>query len=264
MSKRFKMLAVAALLLSVVACGRAAEPEASPKASSDSTRIDALIQALNSDSYGERTAARRELFNIGRPALPALDYASKSDDTELRIAANELLIALRGRGFMGVNLQEEQPPEEEGEESPARHGAIDRPTVRVIGIANASSMGLKKPFPAELGGVATSDKLLEVNGKPVCGVKDLMREVINIGPTNVALIMIERDGRKLRLPLLLTRNPMLRDSVPVDLEKDAPVEPPQGDPKDPAKPDAATAEKKPDDAKKDVPVEAPKIDPVKK
>ena len=264
MSKRLKMLAVAALVLSAAARGRAAEPDTSTKASVDSAHIEALIKELNADSFGERTAARRELFNIGRPALAALEYASKSDDTELRIAANELLISLRGRGFMGVNLQEEQPPDEESEEGPPRPGAIDRPTVRVIGIANASSMGLKKPFPAELGGVATSDKLLEVNGKPVCGVKDLMREVINIGPTNIALIMIERDGRKLRLPLLLTRNPMLRDTVPVDLEKDAPVDPPQGDAKDPAKPDATTTEKKPDDAKKDVPAEAPKLAPVAK
>ena len=259
MSKRFQMLAVAALLLSVAACGFGAEPDSSTKTSTDAAHIDALIKALNSDSFGERDAARRELFNIGRPALPALEYASKSDDTELRIAANELLIALRGRGFLGVNLQEEQPPEDENEDAATRAGA-DHPTVRVIGIANASSMGLKKPFPAEMGGVATSDKLLEVNGKPVCGVKDLMREVINIGPTNVALIMIERDGRKMRLPLMLTRNPMLRDSVPVDLEKDAPEEPP----KDPAKPDAATTEKKPDEAKKDVPAEAPKLAPINK
>ena len=59
-----------------------------------------------------------------------------------------------------------------------------------------------------------------------------MREVILIGPARLAVLLVERGGKQMRLPLLLTRNPMLtknngleymmqRDPPPpVDLEKE--------------------------------------------
>lgn len=227
MLMHFKWLAAAVVLIGAASRGAASEtPEPEKKSASDqAARIQTLIQNLSSEVYGDRWTARRDLFNIGRPALEALEYAAKSEDTSTRITANELLIELRGRGFMGIGLQEEQAPEVTGDETGETE--TDKPakppvTVRVTAISSPSQMGLasSKPFPAEVAGMATSDKILEVNGKPIGGVKDLMREVINIGPTNVALLMIERDGKKMRLPLLLTRNPLLRDTVPVDLEKE--------------------------------------------
>jgi hypothetical protein len=60
-----------------------------------------------------------------------------------------------------------------------------------------------------------------------------MREVIIVGPARVAVLLIERNGKLMRLPLLLTRNPILQKEFliqtdpapPVDLEKEAEQQP---------------------------------------
>ena len=92
--------------------------------------------------------------------------------------------------------------------------------------------GVNKAFPAEAAGIQPGDKILAVNDHPILGVKDLMREVILLGPARFAVLLIDRGGKRMRLPLLLTRNPMLtknngleymmqRDPTPpVDLEKE--------------------------------------------
>ena len=182
-------------------------------------RARQLVQALSSDSFSERSIARRELEQLGRPAIEPLEYAAQSDDTETRITATQLLLAMRGRGFMGIGLQEEQPGGATPmlDEDPAADAKpVPPPVVNVTMIPN----GRAKAFPAELAGVSVGDKVLQVNGRRLCGVKDLMREVINIGPGRVALVMIDREGKKLRLPILLTQNP--NDTpAPIDLEKES-------------------------------------------
>jgi hypothetical protein len=190
--------------------------EAPPAQGDSAARAKELVQALGSESYSERSIARRELLQLGRAAIDALEYAAQSDDSETRVAAATLLIAMRGRGFMGIGLQEEQPGGgPEAEDDPVDEKPIPPPVVNVTMVPN----GRPKAYPAELAGVMVGDKVLEVNGRRLAGVKDLMREVINVGPARVALVVIDRDGKKLRLPLLLTHNP--NDTPPpVDLEKE--------------------------------------------
>ena len=202
-----------------------AEEPAVPVSPDRVERIRRLIAALGSDSYPEREWAARDLYDLGRPAIEPLEYASKSEDSEVRLRATQLLFAMRGRGFMGINLQEEQPAHnaplaDDDSDDPSHMGPYMPPVVKVMGIANARDYQLTKPFPAELAGLTTADKVLEINNRPVNGVRDLMREVITIGPGRLAIALIDRDGRKLRVPLMLTRNPMIHDNPAIDLERE--------------------------------------------
>ena len=136
---------------------------------------------------------------------------------------------------MGVALEESNnprgpnvfapPPPVEKDEAPA-------PYVRATQILSSQqrpytepAYGIKRPFPAEAAGIEVNDKLLSVNEIPVSSIKELMREVSLIGPARVVLVLIEREGKKMCLPLLLTHNPT-RDGItpapppPVDLEKE--------------------------------------------
>jgi len=132
---------------------------------------------------------------------------------------------------MGLGLQESEPGEEAG--GAAGH-SLGRPVVsanQVVPVEQYKMYGITKPFPADAAGMQAGDKILAVNDRPIHGVKDLMREVILIGPARVAVLLVERGGKQLRVPLTLTRNPiMIRNSgletiferpPPVDLEKEA-------------------------------------------
>ncbi len=198
-----------------------------------------LVAQLGAESYLERAQAREQLMNLGRPAVDPLEAGVQSEDPEIRLRCTELLIALRGRGFLGITL-EELPADETAEEDgvpPDGTQHIPPPFVQarsVIGFKELASYGVRRALPAETSGLQSGDKLLAVNGRSVCGNKDLMREVTVVGPGRVASLLVERGTARLRIPVLLTRNPMRtimnqdagiysqsRDSAPpVDLEKE--------------------------------------------
>ena len=212
-------------------------PEASRKQAQEAAT------ALGSDNFSDRVNAKNQLIQLGRASIEPLEYAVKSEDPEVRLRAMEILIALRGRGFLGIGLQEStddeivdlDAPEEDGKET-AR--TVTPPVVianQIVSFRQApyNTYGMTKPFPAEGAGMQPGDKILSINDRPIHGVKDLMREVITIGPARKAIIVIERGEQRLRLPVLLTRNPMqtrgndfggfqmVRDGAPpVDLEKE--------------------------------------------
>ena len=73
-----------AILLSLASAGLAADvpPE---------EVIEALIEQLGSASYQKREEATQSLWQIGDPAVKALQKAAKSDDPEVRIRAQEIL-----------------------------------------------------------------------------------------------------------------------------------------------------------------------------
>jgi membrane-associated protease RseP (regulator of RpoE activity) len=141
----------------------------------------------------------------------------------------EILIALRGRGFLGIGLNEESAPTEEDADDDAPQFVR---AIQILDFKTFNHLGVRRPFPADAAGVQVGDKILEVNGRAIRGTKDLMREVILIGPARMASLLIERDGNPLRIVLRLTRNPILAVSSgfgveqvpdqgpPVDLEKE--------------------------------------------
>jgi hypothetical protein len=194
-----------------------------------------LVQQLNSEKYAARIQARSALMQLGRPAIEPLEYAVKSDDPETRLRAGEILIALRGRGFLGVGLQEDEVLEDadDADESTLTVPPSVVVATQVVNYQAYLAYGVNKPFPAESAGMQPGDKILSVNGKPLHGVKDLMREVVILGPARTAVLMIDRGGKLMKVPVVLTRNPMLQragpfgaDAIadpppPVDLEKEA-------------------------------------------
>ena len=57
----------------------------------EKTRIETLIRQLGDDEGAVRREATRALAEIGAPALPALQRASKSEDPEVRMRAKQLV-----------------------------------------------------------------------------------------------------------------------------------------------------------------------------
>ena len=76
-----------ALAVGLALVGLAAVPAAEKPAAKS---IDKLVKQLGSDSFAERNEAAKQLDAIGAKALPALEKASKSSDTEVRKRATEL------------------------------------------------------------------------------------------------------------------------------------------------------------------------------
>jgi hypothetical protein len=221
----------AALLAGAMLSGCAGEP--SPDSDDYSRR---LIEALGSETYSVREAASRALGDMGRAAIEPLEYAARSEDSETRLQASRLLISMRGRGFMGIMPQEEQPQLQgfsESDDGPSGKPDFIVPCVVVRQIAKLSdtpnanpnaALGEAKPFPAEAAGMQAGDKVLEINGREIRGFRDLLRVVVTTGPGRVAQVLVEREGKKLRLPLVLTHNPA--DGKPkVDLELEAGAKP---------------------------------------
>jgi S1-C subfamily serine protease len=132
---------------------------------------------------------------------------------------------------LGVQLQEVNPALEARGQAAAA-APIYLKAVSVLGSEQYRPKGSPKIYPAEIAGLKAGDKFVSVNGHLVHGTKDLMREIIATGPARIASLEIERDGKLLRLPVLLTRNPVSKPAVlinqmfiqedqppPVDLEK---------------------------------------------
>ncbi|MCW8133422.1 MAG: PDZ domain-containing protein, partial [Planctomycetota bacterium] len=195
--------------------------------------IHTLIQQLGSEQFGERERAEQELKALGRPALEPLQYASEDDDPEIRARAAGLLIEMRGRGYMGVMLQEywdgqpfngqfQAEDEDEGpapaaEPKAAAHAPKPPPEL----IATEVQKNLNRP--AEIAGIQDGDKFVSVSGQPVRGLIDLLRTVIMAGPGTRVMVVVEREGVKKTLYVDLMCNP--DDHPKIDLmaeEKPAP------------------------------------------
>jgi hypothetical protein len=105
----------AALGLALLLSGAAPVAAQDPAPKSQSAKIDALVEQLGSNSYEEREAAQRELEAIGRPAVPALQAATKSKDLEVASRAADALAKIQGKG---PRTQERQPRDEERAPAP--------------------------------------------------------------------------------------------------------------------------------------------------
>jgi membrane-associated protease RseP (regulator of RpoE activity) len=211
----------------------------------DRKQAQEAVKALASDSFSERFNAKNQLLQLGRASVEPLENATKSEDAEVRLRSLEILIALRGRGFLGIGLQESTDEEVvDLDEAPDEAGkgaakTVAPPVVIANQIVNYkqapyNTYGVNKPFPAEAAGMQPGDRILSINDRPIHGTKDLMREVITIGPARTAIVVVERGEQRMRLPVLLTRNPIMmrgnefggyqyvRDNTPpVDLEREA-------------------------------------------
>lgn len=226
-------------LLALAAPLYAGQPNVNdPAFQSRAQQATQMVKDLGADDYATRRTAYAKLLSLGRPAVEPLEKAQQSEDPEVRLRAMELLIALRGRGFLGVSLAESEDIDGDGVPDGIENGQA---CVRAMSIVSHqhpqyANLGLNKPLPAEAAGMEAGDKLLAVNDRPVHGTKDLMREVISIGPARLAVITIERNGKMQRLPVILTRNPLLNRNTyqmepaelpPVDLEKEIEEEKPE-------------------------------------
>jgi hypothetical protein len=186
------------------------------------------IAALSSDSYAERAEARSNLLALGRAAIEALESARQSEDTATRHAAMDLLLALRGRGFLGIQLPQ-GPEDEEADDTKNNSGhPAGVKVMRVIKFDIDANMfngnTPKGPLPAEAAGILEDDLLLSVNDQPLNCVGDLLREVGVAGPGRVVKVELLRDKQRLVLPVRLTRN-FNDPPPPVDLDAEAPAEP---------------------------------------
>ena len=225
------------LLLSVTAIAEDTASDIDKKPASDPIPANPtpmqLVKSLASDNPAVRESAKQSLRALGRGAIEPLEFAALSEETEVRLSAVDLLIALRGRGFLGVGLEEEDSEAEDDDNSANKNNDESSkpkpvPIVRatqVLSYLQYVNLGVKKPFPAEKAGIHAGDRILAVNGLSVYGVKDLMRVISTIGPARVADVTIERLGKQMRVQAVLTRNPTTPDmqpsaAPPVDLEKE--------------------------------------------
>jgi hypothetical protein len=221
-----RLIFLFAAFLAFAAVPAAAEQRAEPEPVRQAWE---MITGLASDSYAMRLQAKTSLLGLGRASIEPLEFAVQSDDPEVRARALEILISLRGRGFLGIGLQEDLAEDdlENGNDKP-RGSTVS--ANQVVNFKQYADYGVTKPFPAEAAGIQAGDKIRAVNDRAVHGTKDLMREVIMIGPARPAIITVERGEKLMRLPVLLTRNPSLRTTQfgqpvrdvapPVDLEKE--------------------------------------------
>ncbi len=198
------------IVVAAAFCG-AEEPRVhtAPQIPPDQKKLaEQFIKSLASDDYAERARAREGLMGLRRAAIEPLESAAQSIDAEVRSRAIEILIALRGRGFLGVMLAED--PGDTGETASEDEDAVVR--VKASQLAPNANPNAP-PYPAEAAGVQAGDTLEAVNDKPVRGTKDFMREIIKVGPGRVAMVTVERAGKTLRLPIQLTLNRILPGTI---------------------------------------------------
>ncbi|HLX60599.1 MAG TPA: PDZ domain-containing protein [Planctomycetota bacterium] len=160
-----------------------------------------LVNALNDDSYQVRLKAREILPHLGRAAIDPLEFAAKSEESETRLRAEEILMALRGQGMLGINLT--LPP------FVPEWGA---------GVAAAPENS-----PAGQAGVQSGDVVLAINNEPVEDSNGLRQRVFAAGPARNVDLIVQRGDERLHLTVLL----MLYASQsvsrpPVDLERELP------------------------------------------
>jgi len=190
------------------------------------------IAALSADAYMDRADAKQKLIALGRPAIEPLESAARAEDSETRLRAMEILITMRGRGFLGIGLEEEDvevPGAQDGFVATERPGSVRANQVIDFRQGYQQRYGVKRPFPAETAGMEQGDRMVEINGRPIRGIKDLMTEIILTGPGRTASIVFERGGATKRVHALLTRNPMLVFQNEVGFQQSMPNEKPSVD-----------------------------------
>lgn len=203
-----------------------AEPASPVKRPANSSgKIDILIAKLADKQYGVRSSAFESLAQFGVEALEPLRAALDSKDPEVRARAAELLIRIRGRGFLGIGLSEDWDGERPNDHvntdalaanrpDPDEEDAEDAEFVRAPPIVQVTQV--IENFPAKRAGISTGDRILAVNGQSIHGMYDLMRVVILAGPKQPTMLVIEREGKKQTLSVELSRNPN-DPPPPVDL-----------------------------------------------
>lgn len=82
---RLQKIILAGTLACIGAIAQAVPPATQP------SEIDTLIHQLGDENYTARRSAIRRLREIGKPAVPALQEALKSDDPEIHFRADELI-----------------------------------------------------------------------------------------------------------------------------------------------------------------------------
>lgn len=189
--------------------------------------VEGLVRQLGADNFTHRRQAAGELMEAGRAALEPLARALEDSDAEIRAKAAELLVALRGRGFVGIQFNEQ--PSKDAPPVPQQQEMIDGDDGEVEG-ASATPVAPQPVFipapdvqvvetvdgmPGKEAGVQSGDRFLAVNGRAICGELDLLREVILAGPAKPSMLVLDRDGRKITIAIMLGRHPS--DSPPVDL-----------------------------------------------
>lgn len=264
LSSRFNAIAAryalpvlcAAMLLATSAGLSAAEASKPAEASRPESAAQALVELLGSPRYEQREKAAEALRAMKRGAIEALQDALGDEDPEISFRAANLLVDLRGRGFMGVLLEEltdgrtwheivlaeqqgndPQPPGEA-----AREGKFLPPPDL---LAKQVQRGLNRP--ADVGGIKDGDRFVSVAGKPINGLLDLLRAVIFAGPARKVAVVVEREGKKLTLAVDLMCNP--DDQPPVDLMAGA--QKPQVKPKPEGETEEAAAEEPGEDEPKE-------------
>lgn len=155
-----------------------------------------LVRELNDPAFAVREFAHANLIKLGRASIEPLEFAVQSEDSETRLAAVGLLIALRGRGFLGVGMIQ-TPAHFDGELS----GEVFPPNQVSLNM-NMIPQGL----PAQTAGIASGDIVMELNGQPVRDINDLQREVIVAGPARILAVVVMRGDELLRFNVVLTLN----------------------------------------------------------
>ena len=155
-----------------------------------------LVKELNDPSFIVRDFARLNLLKLGRASIEPLEYAAQSEDSETRLAAVGILIALRGRGFLGVGMIQ-TPAHFDGE----LNGEVFPPNQ-----VNLNFNLVPQGLPAQTAGIASGDIVMELNGQPVRDINDLQREVIVAGPARTLAVVVLRGDELLRFNVVLTLN----------------------------------------------------------
>lgn len=187
--------------------------------------VEGLVRQLGAENFTHRRQAAGELMEAGRAALEPLARALEDKDPEIRAKAADLLVALRGRGFVGIQFNE-QPSKDapivqqradfgDGEEPAGAGTEPVAPQPAFIPARDVQVVETVDGMPGKEAGLQSGDRFLAVNGRAICGELDLLREVILAGPAKPSMLVIDRDGKKVTIAITLGRHP--NDSPPVDL-----------------------------------------------
>lgn len=122
------------------------------------------------------------------------------------------------RAFMGRQLVDEgddpdieQAPDEKPEAKPI--SKVEKFAAPPEVVAIQVQVGMNRP--SERAGIKDGDKFISVDGKPIMGIQDLFRAVIQAGPAKKTMIVVDREGKKVSLEIDLMCNP--EDHPKVDL-----------------------------------------------
>ncbi len=197
-----------AVALCLFSCGYSTEAGSVPAIDPEKVRVARkLIEGLNSDHYLIREKARASLPRLGRSAIEPLEAATHSEASEIRLRATELLIALRGRGLLGIGML--QPP------------------LDALPEFGAGVKSVLQDMPAEKAGLQSGDVIVELNGEPVDDNNMLQYRVFSAGPARVMEVVALRGEERMRFQIMLTLNlnnlNVVQQTPPVDLERELPA-----------------------------------------